>query len=312
MKKVIVLIVLFCVVVCGQHENYINWQHKNYINKTNYILFKKMTFAFTSTPRKSPDVKKNAALLITNKKEIAENERLFHNNYKPSPCGHEFNIQFWQSADKQLDDIIFEREDCGDKKLNQKMEGYIKQLETKPTHYIYNLQIPVTVEPDEVIKSFKGSGFNLFFMDKEEDRYVSLSFSYLHETLRKEIHDRSKWLGEQDANKEKAIQKVNAIVDSIKKISTIIKQPEIEFPMASFGRDVISHTIKATVYFKNGMDLQQVKEIIKRNNSIIGQENRPLNYCVQLVDTLDNLETIKEKLKGYTFVTGIYEYPNSK
>jgi len=278
--------------------------------KTKYIVIKSAFF------NRSDILKENAALLITDKKEIAENERLFLDNLTSGhACGYHYAIQFWQSPDKQIDDIPFNQE-CeeflqNNSKIQSKMNGYIKQLETKPTHYIYNLCLSAAIEPDEVLKSFKDSGLYLFFMNKSSNRYASLTFSYLQVATLKEMTDRSKWQAEQDTNEKNATKKIKAIVDSVKMVSTIIEKSKISFPMQGFGR-TIEHQAEITLKFKNGTDLQMIKSIIERNNGKIEIENNPLNYFIQLVDTSNNLEIVKEKLKDNKYVTGIYEYPQTK
>jgi len=279
--------------------------------KTKYIVIKNAFF------NRSNIYKSNAALLITDTKEIADNEKLFLDNKTYGhACGYHYAIQFWVSADNQIDDIPFNQE-CeefmrSNSKIQSNMNGYIKQLETKPTHYIYNLQIPVTNEPNDILKSFDNSELNLFFMDGISNHYTTLSFSFLQVTPIKDLVDRSKWQGEQDDNAKNAIKKINTIVDSIKTVATIIEQSEVSFPMQSFGGGTIDHQGAISFKFQNGTDLKQVKEIIERNNGKVGSENNPLHYFIQLVDTSNNLDEIKVKLKNFKLVTGIYEYPKTK
>jgi hypothetical protein len=279
--------------------------------KTKYIVVKNAFF------NRSNIYKPNAALLIADTKEIANNEKIFLDNKTYGhACGYHYAIQFWASPDDQIDDIPFNQE-CeeflrSNSKIQSKMKSYIKQLETNPTHYIYNLQIPVTIEPKDILKSFDNSGLHLFFMDGVSNHYTTLGFTYLQVTPIKDLVDRSKWQGEQDDNAKNAINKINAIVDSIKTIATIIEQSEISFPMQSFGGGTIDHQGAISLKFKNGTDLIQVKEIIERNNGKVGSENNPQHYFIQLVDTSDNLDEIKGKLKNFKLVTGIYEYPQTK
>lgn len=279
--------------------------------KTKSIVVKNYFF------NRSNIYKPNAALLITNTKEITDNERLFLDNKTYGHAfGYHYAIQFWVSPDNQIDDIPFNQE-CEEfllrnSKIQSKMKGYIKQLETKPTHYIYNLQIPVTIEPKDILNAFDNSGLHLFFMDGISNHYTTLSFTYLQTTPIKELVDRSKWQGEQDDNAKNATKKINEIVDSIKTVATIIEQSEISFPMQSFGGGTIDHKGALSLKFKNGTDLKEVKEIIERNNGEVRDENNPQHYYVQLVDTSDNLENVRERLKNYSQVTDIYEYPKGK
>jgi hypothetical protein len=279
--------------------------------KTKYIVVKNAFF------NRSNIYKPNAALLITDTKEIVNNEKLFLDNRTYGhACGYHYAIQFWARPDDQIDDIPFNQE-CeeflrNNSKIQSKMKSYIKQLETNPTHYIYNLQIPVTIERKEVLKSFDNSGLHLFFMEGVSNHYTTLGFTYIQVTPIKELVDRSKWQGEQDDNAKNAIKKINAIIDSIKTVATIIEQSEISFPMHSFGGGTIDHQGAISLKFKNGTDLKKIKDIIERNNGKVGSGNNSQYYYLQLVDTSDNLETVKENLKNYKLVTGIYEYPKTK
>lgn len=279
--------------------------------KTKYIVVKNAFF------NRSNIYKPNAALLITDTKEITHNEQLFLDNKTYGhACGYHYAIQFWVSPDNQIDNIPFNQE-CeeflrSNSKIQSKMHGYIKQLETKPTHYIYNLQIPVTIEPKDILKAFDNSGLNMFFMDGISNHHTTLGFTYLQTTPIKELVDRSKWQGEQDDNARNATKKINEIVDSIKTVAMIIEQSEISFPMQSFGGGTIDHKGAISLKFKNGTDLKQMKEIIEQNNGQVGDENNPQHYYVQLVDTSDNLENVREILKTYKQVADIYEYPKRK
>lgn len=279
--------------------------------KTKYIVVKNSFF------NRSNIYKPNAALLITDKNEIAENEGLFLDNKSYGhACGYHYAIQFWVSPDDQIEDIPFNQE-CeeflrSNSKIQSKMKAYIKQLETKPTHYIYNLQIPVTIESKDILKSFDNSGLHLFFMNGTSSHYTTLGFTFLQVTPIKDLVDRTKWQSEQDDNSKNVAKKINEIVDSIKTVATIIEQSEISFPMQSFGGGTIDHQGAISLKFKNGTDLRGVKEIIERNNGKVGCENNPQYYFIQLVDISDNLETVIEKLKNFKLVTAIYEYPKTK
>jgi hypothetical protein len=279
--------------------------------KTKYLVVKNAFF------NRSNIYKPNAALLITDTKEIAVNERLFLDNKTYGhACGYHYAIQFWVSPYNKIDNIPFNQE-CeeflrSNSKIQSKMKGYINQLETKPTHYIYNLQIPVTIEPKDILKAFVNSGLHLFFMDGISNHHTTLGFTYLQTTPIKELVDRSKWQGEQDDNARNATKNINEIVDSIKTVVTIIEQSEISFPMQSFGGGTIDHQGTISLKFQNGTDLKEVKEIIVRNNGKIGDENNPQHYYVQLLDTSDNIETIRERLKNYNQVADIFEYPKRK
>ncbi len=279
--------------------------------KTKYIVVKN---AFMNP---SNIYKPNAALLINDEKEIVVNESLFlDNKTHKHACGYHYFIQFWASLDNQIGEIPFNKE-CeefvrSDSKVQSRMKNYINQLETKPTHYIYNLQIPVTIEPKDLLKSFDTSGLYLFFMDGTSNYYATLGLTFSQVTPIKNLEDRSKWEQEEEDNAKNAMKKINTIVESISKVAMIVEQTGIRFPSRSFGGGTIVHKGAISLKFPNGTDLKEVKEIIERNNGKIVNINNPKYYYIQLVDTSDKLETIREKLKNYKQVTAIYEYPKEE
>lgn len=246
-------------------------------------------------------LKPNAAILITDQELIKQDEGLFIGNRTfGHACGYHYNIQFWESSDKLIEEFPFNQE-CeefanNDKAIQDKMKGYIKILETKPTHFIYNLKIPVATDPDLVKKSFTNSNLAIFFLHGKAEHFSSLTFTYMQVSKLKEMEDRSKWDGETNDNRKLAFSKMTSIVDEIKKVATVKEQSEISFPMEGFGA-TIEHQAQITLKFSNGTDLSKVKEIIKSNGGEYDQEKNPDFYFVQLVDKSDNLDDIKRKLR---------------
>lgn len=280
------------------------------VGNTKYILVKDANFNRSSIRQA------NAALLIRDKKEIAENERLFlDNGTYGHACGYHYTVQFWAAPHSQVVEIPFNQE-CeeflrSDSKIQSKMKDYIKQLENQPTHYIYNLKIPVAIEPKNLLKSFDNSGLDLFFMNGTSSHYATLSFSFLQVRPIKEMVDRSKWQGEKEDNAKAAIGKMKEIIEDIKAVETIIEQSDISFPMQSFGGGTIDHQAAVNLKFKNGIDLKRVKEIIELNGGKIESEYNPEYYYIQLLYPSDSLVSVQKVLKNYKIIKGVYEYPQT-
>ena len=133
---------------------------------TKYIVVKNAFF------NRSNIYQPNATLLISDTKEIIENEQLFLGKKAYNhACGYHYAIQFWTDSEKVIGDIPFNQE-CeefveNNDKAQLKIQTYVAQLETNPTHYIYNLQIPVNIEPKDLLKSFDNSGLHLFFYGRK-------------------------------------------------------------------------------------------------------------------------------------------------
>lgn len=261
-------------------------------------------------------LKRNAALLISDQELIKLNEGLFFGNGTfGHACGYHYNIQFWESSDKLIEEYPFNQE-CeefvkNDKAIQNKMKGYIKILETAPTHFIYNLKIPVATDPDLVKNTFTKSNLTIFFLQGKSEHFSSLTFTYMQVSKLREMEDKSKWDSETNENKKLALSKMTSLVNEIEKVVPIKEQSKISFPMQGFGA-TIEHQAQITLKFSNGTDLTKVKEIIKNNGGKYDQEKNPDFYFVQLVDKSGNLDDIKKKIESYKFVTTVYEYPATK
>ena len=280
------------------------------IGQSKYILIK------DAEMMRSGILKPNAAILITDKQLIKNDEALFLGNYSNQhACGYHYTIQFWKTSDKLIEEFPFNQE-CeefvkNNNAIQSKMREYIKILETKPTHYIYNLKVPVTIEPDKVIQALNNSNLTIFFITGKTEYLSFLTFTYLQTSKLKEMDDKSKWDGEEKANEKLATDKINLIVSNIKKITQVIEKSKISFPMSSFGM-TIDHKAQITLKFKNNTDLTKVKEVITSNGGKVETENKPDYYYIQLVDQMDNLKNIIIKLKKFDFINDVYEYPFTK
>jgi len=115
---------------------------------------------------KDKDLKKgNAALVISNKDEIEENEKLFINNHIAyiSPCGYHYFYEFWYSCDSILMSDSY-TVDCikgycfNRSAINDKLLKYHELITKSPTHYIYNLKIRVKYPYKQVIATLQNDG----------------------------------------------------------------------------------------------------------------------------------------------------------
>lgn len=134
--------------------------------RTKYFIIKNAFF-------NNIEIKKtNAAILITDKKEIEENESLFFNNPQPVAhgCGFDYDIQFWEQPYSCLEDISYNircEKYCFDNDIiRNKMLEYARQLVQNPTHYIYSLKIRDKYTPVIILNTIKDREILIFFMDE--------------------------------------------------------------------------------------------------------------------------------------------------
>ena len=264
--------------------------------KTKYVIVKS---AFTLP---SAILKPNAALLIDNEKKVSESEKLFLGNKRYlHACGYHYEIQFW-SSHKNLIDIFPYNQECeefyrNNKKIHAFMAKHIKILETNPTHYIYNLQIPISYQPSEVFHVLNKNGIQIFFMDDTLKRYPALTFSYFHKISISQANSSQKWDEQINNNKQLIIKRIKLIIDSIKMISPVIKQSDISFPFMGFGNGEINVQGQVDLKFYTDAYFSEVKAIIERNKGTIKREKIPKYYYIQAIDTSCNIDFIRLKFQ---------------
>ncbi|MCL2328235.1 MAG: hypothetical protein FWC39_06940 [Bacteroidetes bacterium] len=142
------------------------------IKKTGWVLFD------TIQPT-------NMALLITDTKEMKEAQELFLAKQTTAHmCGYHYKISFlydtdsiytWTSFNKKCE--VFDYKPVKTQKL---LDYYGNQLETNPTHYIYDVKIPVTIKPDEAKEMLKHSGLMVFFLNGKSEYYNRNANTYTY------------------------------------------------------------------------------------------------------------------------------------
>ena len=312
MKKISYILLAFVcnyVGVFGQNDEYSIFKESEQINlidakSVNYELIMNAFFF------KNNILKPNAALLITDKKEIKTDAEMFLAECKMAHlCGYHYRILFWTNTDSLLGDRYVNQKceiwDYKPEEAQKKLTYYVKQLETAPTHYVYSLEIPASMEPNEIREALKDSELNLFFIDGEEARFPSISFSYEHYSqtylsLEKNAsnEDFLKAIKENEAESRKIFKK---IVEDIKSVSSIVNESDIYYSSFCWKGSI-------DITFEKGTNLSKVLTILKQAGAKIEEINNPKTYLVQVVDTSANIKEIKHKFKKYNFIKKITEY----
>ncbi|MDR0873848.1 MAG: hypothetical protein LBN27_10370 [Prevotellaceae bacterium] len=117
-------------------------------------------------------LKPNAALLITDEEEMKEDQELFLAEQTILHlCGYHYRISFWYNTDSLYSSNSFNNE-CEQfsyepLKTRKRLDYYAKKLFTKPTHYIYNVELSDTAESKEVENFLKDKNLMLFLYPKK-------------------------------------------------------------------------------------------------------------------------------------------------
>jgi len=261
--------------------------------------------------------KPNAALLISDKKEIKTDAEIFlAKRSMYHLCGYHYRFLFWINTDSLLEDISLNQncESFGYKAdvAHKKLAYYVKLLETAPTHYIYSLEIPVSMEPNEIREKFKNSKLNLFFIDGEKTRFPSIRFEYRHTQFVGKDAKTKDWTRAGKENEEAAKKKFKELVEKIKLISSIVEESDIYNTLSGGLHDSVYRKDYMTLIFEKGTDLSKVITILEHEGAKIYYADTPSTYLVQVVDTSADIKYIEDKLKKYEFIKGITEYKKDR
>ena len=257
-------------------------------------------------------LKPNAALLILDKEEIKTDAEMFLSEIEWShSCGYHYRILFWTNTDS-LFGARSVNEECEvfgykHKEASEKLAHYIKLLETAPTHYVYNLEIPLSVTPSEVREKLKDSKLNLFFINGEQTRFPSISFGYKNSRFVGRNASNKDWEKAEKENEEASIKKFKELVGKIKSISSVVSESDIFYSGMGRAWDSMYHKGGIELTFEIGTDLSNVTTLLKREG-IIYNMNNPTTYLMQVVDTSADIKYIENNLKKYEFIKKITEY----
>jgi hypothetical protein len=253
----------------------------------------------------------NAAILISDSNDIKFIESLFHNNHNMGhACGYHYEISFW--GDPLIRNMYFPfNQECEEFHLNNRaiqnlMQGYIKILENEPPNYIFNLKVLGTVTPNDVSKKLKDAGIVHYFDEGITNHYASLTINYQQISPIKSSDDRSAWQREQSENRKFAEQKMDSIVRAIEQIATILEKSPLTLPMESFGGGRIEALAEITLKFKLDDDLALIKTLVLSSGATIKKEMHPEHYTLQIVESANNLNLVKQKVKHLDFVEEVW------
>ena len=257
-------------------------------------------------------LKPNAALLLSDKKEVKADAEMFLAERRVyHKCGYHYRILFWTNTDS-LFGFKSVNEECevfGYKhdEAKKKLAYYVNLLETAPTHYIYSLEIPVSMKPSEVRKKLKDTKLQLFFIDGKLIRFPNIYFSYRYTQF---VGKDADWIETVHSKEceESATKKIKELVDKVKSKYLVVNDLDIDFRGNGTFKDSVYIDVFVNLIFEAGTNLSNVVTFLERKGAKIEKQNIPSSYQVQVVDTSANIEDIKDKLKPYQFIRGITEY----
>lgn len=258
-------------------------------------------------------LKPNAALLITDKREIIEDqELLLADQAKAYLCGYDYNFQFWRTSDTLIENRSFNTEcvSFGYKPTESQalLNKYKALLESKPTHYIYSLELPVLIKPEDVKLAFSKSGLLILFIDGSPSRYPSVSFLYEHSSFIGPNADYEKQTAREIIAQHKIVEKISNIVNQVKVQDSILSKSDVYYGSTAYVHDTLFVKGMINLEFNFNTNVNRIANKLRfLGMKIVGLEI-PRSYYVQLVDTSSNIEVIKKELKKFKLIRSVKEY----
>ena len=102
------------------------------------------------------------ALLITDLDEIRKVHALMSASvYTGHTCGFHWSVTFWASPSESVDGFSI-NEACDH--YDPQLKPYFQRLRDRPTHFIYDLKIPVDIPPQHVIRDLQERNLAVFLL----------------------------------------------------------------------------------------------------------------------------------------------------
>lgn len=258
--------------------------------------------------------KDNAVILVTDKKEINEDQKLFFSfTENMNIVGYKkFQIQFWKNEGSLYFDLelnpwyktIFNYKP---KLAQQRLEKYILQLEKNPTHYIYNLKVSSSEDPIKVKNDLKKLGFKLIIVVDTLPRHPEVSFYYCHEIIPPDKSTEIQSLNYEIENDSIISQTMQRIIKQIGTIDKVLNQSNLVKMYSNRSTELVKANTYVCLKLERGIDTLKITKIIKEfgaNNILFGL---PQDYDIQIVDTSSDLKVIKKKLTDYKYIKSVSE-----
>ena len=277
------------------------------VEEIEFILIKS-AFGYDKTDILKP----NAAILITKKKEIIEDQQLFLAQKEQdlmSMNGYQYSIQFWKDSKVIAHDLgVNTKVDCFSYKpedTNKRLRSYIYLLEKAPTHYIYNLKVSTDYSPKQLIETFKDSKSKILFVDDSLFRYPEAIISYEHNMPA----TKKNWDEIANKNDKVTLGGIQNIIKEIQSEKLLVHKSDIYLNSSGGNGETYNSTnYGVNLRLEGKTDKKRISQIVTKCGGKLENFEAPLYYSIQLIDSLPDLEKIKQKMAKYKVIHEITEY----
>jgi len=287
---VFVIVIVFCLLKPKSTQHFVPRPGK--VEDIEFILIKS-AFGFD----KPKILKPNAAVLITDKKEIIEDQQWFlapKENDFMSGNGSIYSVQFWKNSQIISHDIG--------------IDGFTS-FSFKPEESYKRLQLYATFEPRVIMNLFKKTDLKILFVDNTLFRYPNANLIFRHTLYASKNATEKERKSLVAKNSEITEKTIKSIIAKIRTVTDIVHQSIIYSNYSGGnGKSYSELEDEVILHFKLGTDIKAVERIINQQKGKVGYFEVPKYYNVQLVDTRSNLDDVRKEMKKYKFIKDVSEY----
>jgi len=259
----------------------------------NYLLVYRSSVFF------GEDDTPSRALLITDLDEIRKVHALMSPSvYTGHTCGFHWSVTFWASPSESVDGFSI-NEACDH--YDPQLKPYFQQLRDRPTHFIYDLKIPVDIHPEQVIRTLQERNLVVFLLHGPNPHlpHITVAVSPPGEDG-KEVLVGSAQRGE---------ARLRSIVEAIAEEYPVKILGKIYCPDYRY-RGKPGCSTQATVWFERGADLTGITDSVEaRGGRMWGKSIPSTYYDVQLVVDEQDLEQVQQTiLSELEYVADVSRY----
>jgi hypothetical protein len=238
------------------------------------------------------------ALLISEPREIRKIARLVNRGVSISPCFDNIYIEFWEDSFKRPTYQTVD-EDCS--YYNRKLKSYFDDLKNHPTHYIYNIKIPVQIPPEKVVEDFEKENLTPFLL-------------YGSTPNLPRIHINTEWFPENEEEwslekEEEGLAYFQSIIDELAEIYPIVSIEETRCNYMIAGGEE-GCKLNAYIVFELGTDLSEIEENANQLGLDVYSIKDNEYYFLPLVIEESDLPNVQKMvITKFDYVTDVYRFP---
>ena len=235
------------------------------------------------------------ALLITDRKAIDELRDVVAANPHAAEhaCGYHWLICFRDATGQVA--AFAHNKDCEEYQRNWKVHRVLKRyffrIRWHPTHFAFNVAVPSSLAPEQVVASTARGPELVFFLEGTDLRLPRVRLRLTEKSPIPE--DRSQWDAAAEANRARGIARMTAIVAAIEKSTTGAHHTKIDNNGGTFGGGTTEDFIETTIYFPYGTPIPDVPPEVT-----ILEREVPANYAVQVIGPLRTAAEVKKTIEA--------------